>query len=328
MKPFFSIIVPVYQAEKTLDRCVQSVLNQEYGDFELILIDDGSKDNSGALCDAFALADSRIIVIHQINSGVSAARNAGIRRAKGEYLLFLDSDDALLPDALSIYAEATLQGTADVVVGRLSVLENNKEVRKIGIEVDIQAGYEIWEQICRDSVPFGYAGGKVIRRSIVTENAIAFNIHMKSQEDLDFFLSVYGHCDVFHIIPDCLYIYYYTAAKRTTPVGDHLANQVKLLRTATACTELSSIARNAVYSRVLKMFYTGLYCAVEDSRYHETVDMLLSVDGLRELLSAAPAKGEHGFVARNFAAGRYTLIKLYFVIRSVIRDMVRLIKKR
>lgn len=92
-KPFFSIIVPVYKVEEYLDQCITSVLDQTYGDFELILVDDGSPDNSGKMCDDYAEKDNRIIVIHQKNGGLSAARNSGIKRTQGEYILFLDSDD-------------------------------------------------------------------------------------------------------------------------------------------------------------------------------------------------------------------------------------------
>lgn len=328
MKPFFSIIVPVYQSKATLECCVQSVLTQEYEDFELILVDDGSRDNSGAICDRLAQADERIQVIHQENAGVSTARNAGIRLAQGEYLLFLDSDDALLPHALSRYAQATLQSTMDVVIAGISVWENGREVRTIGMETDIQANSEIWENICRDPAPFGYAGGKVIRRSLVSVNAIAFNPNMQSQEDLDFFLSVYGASETFHIISDCLYVYCYAPSKRTPPIGDHLGNQIKLLRTAKKRHALSFDAEQAVYSRVQSMLYTALYCAVEGERYSETVDALRSVEGLGELLKAAQAKDEHGLIARNFAAARYTCIKLYFMLRHAIRDKVRSIKKR
>ena len=328
MKPFFSIIVPVYQTEHTLMRCVQSVLSQKFTDYEIILVDDGSPDNSGVICDSLAETDNRIHVVHQKNSGVSAARNAGIRIAQGSYLLFLDSDDALFPLALSRYAEATEQGTMDMVIAGLSVWENEKAIRKIGLDVELHAGNEIWEQICRNPEPFGYAGGKLVRRSIVSDNTVVFNLCMNSQEDLDFFLSVYGFCDTFHVILDCLYMYYYAASTRTPPIGDHLANQIKLFRTANTRTDLSSIGRNAVHSRVLKMLYTGLYCAVENARYTEVLENLLEVDGLRELIEAEPTKGEHGFVARNFVAGRYQFIKLYFIFRRVIRDMVRCIKKR
>lgn len=92
-KPLISVIVPVYNAEKYLHRCMDSILNQTYKNLEIILIDDGSKDSSGTICDAYAAKDSRIKVIHQENSGVSAARNAGLDAAFGDYITFVDSDD-------------------------------------------------------------------------------------------------------------------------------------------------------------------------------------------------------------------------------------------
>lgn len=89
----FSIIVPVYDVEKYLEQCVKSVLMQTFHDFELILVDDGSPDGCGAMCDLFAASDQRVKVIHQSNSGLSAARNSGIKIMSGQYVLFLDSDD-------------------------------------------------------------------------------------------------------------------------------------------------------------------------------------------------------------------------------------------
>ena len=90
---FFSIIVPVYKVEAYLPQCVASVLSQTFSDFELILIDDGSPDGCGALCDRYAREDSRIRVVHKKNGGLSSARNSGLRIASGEAIVFLDSDD-------------------------------------------------------------------------------------------------------------------------------------------------------------------------------------------------------------------------------------------
>ena len=97
--PTVSIIVPVYNAAETLRRCVDSVLKQDYTDFELLLVDDGSRDGSGAICDAYAARDPRVRVIHKENAGVSAARNDALDQAQGTFLQFLDSDDWLTPDA-------------------------------------------------------------------------------------------------------------------------------------------------------------------------------------------------------------------------------------
>ena len=95
-----TIIVPVYNAEEYLDRCMNSILDQEFSSYEVILVDDGSTDASGLICDRYSGTDPRFITVHQKNSGVSAARNAGLNLAQGEYVMFLDSDDALLPYAL------------------------------------------------------------------------------------------------------------------------------------------------------------------------------------------------------------------------------------
>lgn len=96
--PILSIIVPVYKVEAYLPRCIDSILAQTFRDFELILVDDGSPDNCPALCDVYAQKDERITVIHQKNGGLSAARNAGLDLAKGEYIGFVDSDDYIAPE--------------------------------------------------------------------------------------------------------------------------------------------------------------------------------------------------------------------------------------
>ena len=93
-----SVIVPIYKVEKYLSQCLDSIVNQTYSNLEIILVDDGSPDACGEICDYYAGQDKRIKVIHQENSGLSEARNTGIRQATGEYLLFVDSDDWLLPD--------------------------------------------------------------------------------------------------------------------------------------------------------------------------------------------------------------------------------------
>lgn len=112
-----SLIVPVYKAEHCLNRCVQSILEQSYRDFELILVDDGSPDHSGALCEEWAQKDNRIKVIHKENGGVSSARNVGLEKAKGKYVLFVDSDDYIYPD----YIRRLYDNAADLTVCGLDI---------------------------------------------------------------------------------------------------------------------------------------------------------------------------------------------------------------
>lgn len=104
--PLISIIIPVYNSERFLHRCLNSVVNQTYKDFEVILVDDGSHDESGVICDEYAAKDNRFRIFHNPNGGPSKARNFGLEHSAGNYLLFIDSDDWLEEDALATYSKA------------------------------------------------------------------------------------------------------------------------------------------------------------------------------------------------------------------------------
>ena len=115
MKDVISVIVPVYNVSAYLPECLDSILSQDYEKLEVILIDDGSTDDSGAICDAYAQRDNRIRVIHQKNGGAAAAKNAGLRAATGEYLSFADSDDFLEPGAYAYMMSLLKENGADIV---------------------------------------------------------------------------------------------------------------------------------------------------------------------------------------------------------------------
>lgn len=115
-----SVVVPVYNASAFLDRCIQSVLTQTYTNFELLLIDDGSTDDSASICNSYSQNDSRVVVVHKTNGGVSSARNLGLRKASGDWLLFLDNDDILPENTLMYYYHTIISDTGILVVqGRL-----------------------------------------------------------------------------------------------------------------------------------------------------------------------------------------------------------------
>ncbi|MBO6061717.1 MAG: glycosyltransferase, partial [Clostridia bacterium] len=114
--PTISVIVPVYKVEQYLDACICSILAQTYRDFELILVDDGSPDRCGEICDGYALKDPRVRVIHQENQGLSGARNSGMDIAQGEYIAFVDSDDLIVPRFLEILLKTVEDAGADLSV--------------------------------------------------------------------------------------------------------------------------------------------------------------------------------------------------------------------
>ena len=136
MNQTISVIVPVFNVAGYLPQCVDSILSQDYGNLEVILIDDGSTDGSGEICDRYAALDSRVRAIHQKNGGAAAAKNAGLRLATGEYLAFADSDDYLEPDAYGFLMKALLETGADAVQGSFrEVYRNRAEEQRISEEI-------------------------------------------------------------------------------------------------------------------------------------------------------------------------------------------------
>ncbi len=123
VEPLISVIVPVYNVEDYLDQCMESIVGQNYPHLEILMVDDGSTDNSGALCDQWAERDQRIRVIHQENGGLSAARNTALDAMSGELVIMVDSDDVLHPDAVSILLQAIQAHHADVVIGSFVVFD-------------------------------------------------------------------------------------------------------------------------------------------------------------------------------------------------------------
>lgn len=123
-KPLISVIVPVYKVEAYLDKCISSIVGQTYADLEIILVDDGSPDRSGEICDAWAVRDSRIRVIHQKNAGGGAARNAGLDTARGDLIAFVDSDDYLAPDMYTHLYELLMRGADIAECGHMDVFDD------------------------------------------------------------------------------------------------------------------------------------------------------------------------------------------------------------
>ena len=129
MDKLLSIIVPVYKAEKHLDRCVESILSQTYGNIELVLVDDGSPDACPAMCDSWAKRDWRVRVIHKKNNGASSARNAGLDMASGEYIGFVDADDFVEPDMYETLMKTRSKTTPIAPAAAISILHARMKFR-------------------------------------------------------------------------------------------------------------------------------------------------------------------------------------------------------
>lgn len=163
-----SVIIPVYKVEHTLRRCVESVLGQLPPQSEVILVDDGSPDACPALCDAWAQTDPRVLVVHQANGGLSAARNTGIEKARGEWLTFVDSDDWLEPDTLSaVLAEAMKDADCDMVEYPVQVYEGGRDERLLELQPWEGANaVDYW--LTQRGYAHAYAWNKLYRRTLFT----------------------------------------------------------------------------------------------------------------------------------------------------------------
>lgn len=181
-----SIIVPVYNAEKYLRHCLDSILNQSFKDFELLLIDDGSKDRSGKICDEYAEKDKRVSVLHQVNQGVSVARNVGLEHAQGEWIYFPDSDDIVVENALEIMMKMCVEDIDYVMCGYEVYDENGSCSYAIPERQERVISREdaLMEMFAPTDYRYqGYLWNKLFRASITRDNSLRFVKGIKFNED-------------------------------------------------------------------------------------------------------------------------------------------------
>lgn len=323
MKTIISLIIPVYNAEHTLDRCINSIQKQTFQKWEMILIDDGSDDNSAAICDKYTSEDTRIHVIHQKNKGASAARNAGISKAQGEYLMFIDSDDTIGSFFLEKYITAIHEMKADVVIGGYTLIKESGErvlYNPTGNQVFCN---EIWEKICENPQPFGYLWNKIFKMDIVKKWNLALREDMYSQEDLDFCISYFDKCYKFGIIQNIDYQYYYIEGKRIPPVWNFIENQLKLIDLAQKRYRLSSATRKKMSERINLLIYTFIYDAEKQGTYRKAIERLDRVEGLRIYLKCISVYDEKSFICYEYLNKRYKFIYFFLKCRRIFRNMIR-----
>ncbi len=252
MKPSVSIIVPVYNAEACLSRCVESVLNQEYESFELLLADDGSRDGSGSICDAFAAADSRVRVFHKENSGVSGTRNLCLSQARGRYLQFLDADDWITPDATKLLVRAMEEHRCDLVVADFYRVVGERVSHKGDIDEDgVLSREEYAAHMMENPADFYYGvlWNKLYRRDIVEKHSLRMDPDISWCEDFMFNLEYIRHARRFFALQ--VPIYYYVKTK------------------GSLCTQGLSISKTIQMKLSAFEYYNQFYKTVLDEEEYE-----------------------------------------------------------
>ena len=258
--PLFSVIVPVYNAEVTIDRCIQSILEQSTDDFELILVDDGSADASLSICTKYSRKDSRIIVYSQQNGGVSSARNKGMELSSGNYLVFVDSDDYVAPDYLNSFKT---NEQADLIIEGF-VLEDTEKgpvkmvcypAERIIISHDYQALSEPFIE-----GRFNTVWGKAFKRSALQNSNAAFCEGINMGEDTLFVIKMLRGADVIAFVEDAKY--HYTEKTESSLTGS-LTDMVLIDKLETAYAmiyeELSDMIGEAESRRAVSLRLGKIY---------------------------------------------------------------------
>lgn len=210
--PAVSVIVPVYNVEKYLKRCVDSILNQTFTDFELILVDDGSTDSSSRICDEYAESDERVGVIHKENGGVSAARNTGIDAAQGEFIMFVDSDDKVKQEMLEKMLNCI--GTeVDLIVSSIEMHWIHKQETRILHFQMPNKRYNpvtLMQEYSNSAIPTICLCGpccKLYKRSVILQNSIKFDTNLRLGEDTCFNMDYIRCCGNVVSMSECFYCY-------------------------------------------------------------------------------------------------------------------------
>lgn len=194
MNSEISVIVPIYNVENYLDRCIKSILNQTFENFELILINDGSLDSSLDICNKYGMYDKRIKIINQNNKGVSCSRNIGIENANGKYLLFVDADDYIDYDMLECLYNMTKTYDVDISICRCKLFIDgklqNKQIITENIEI-FKENKKIIENFMKENKFLFSPCNKLYKKSIIIENEIRFPLNIRYSEDAIFNYKVF-----------------------------------------------------------------------------------------------------------------------------------------
>lgn len=267
-----SIIVPVYNVERYLNRCLDSIINQTYNNIEIILVNDGSTDNSLEICNSYREKDSRVVVINKKNGGQSSARNSGLKASTGNYIMFVDSDDKINLRCCELFIDTMLKNNSDIVIGSSS--SNEKEIDKDlelnSIEVDL----------INDDILYNYfligkisVWGKLYKKSILSD--IAFE-YCKTSEESEFNYRAFKRCKKFSFIKSPIYYYNQESisiCRSKLKLGDFYAIEIsKNIADSVMCEKVKSVAMLHYYKAIYNIINKGLSRGYDNNESKKVFD--------------------------------------------------------
>lgn len=325
-----SIIVPVYNSENTLERCISSLLNQTYKDYELLIINDGSTDRSAEICDSYATKDDRIKVFHKQNGGVSSARNQGLDNVSGKWVTFVDSDDWV--DELYIETLVESSSCVDLVLGYATLVNypNRQQVCRQEMVIKSDEYYKLFSE-CDLGVRTA-PWNKLFKFQIIHDNDIRFPLGVPIGEDAVFLYTFLLYSENVNSINSRHYYYLYDSENSLTKKNNSLELERLALHSIESAIRSLIHRRNIVNSIALNELY-GL-----QSRYiHRVLNAIyyssINKEERIELISKLDVSLYCSYFlrmhkSRYFNILRYCLLKKRYSMYDLIRRVVKLIKYR
>ncbi len=291
-KPFFSVIIPVYKVEDYLHQCVNSVLAQDFEDFEIILVDDGSPDNCPQICGEYAAKDHRVKVIHKKNGGLSDARNYGIEVAEGEYLLFLDSDDYWMDVNFLSELIEVINITPTVIVinfgwTKLYQLSNQfiEDKRHYSFNREGESKRDYISKLIEKDLFIASACNKCIKRQFVIENQLFFQKGIKS-EDMDWCGRILFSMPSMLCYNSKSYIYRQQVSGSITSNVNlvHISNIVHMIKNALEKSKNLGKQESEIFLSFYAVQYLTLLFNIHVAKEQNATDLLREVFVLRKIL--------------------------------------------
>lgn len=322
--PIFSIIVPVYKTEAFLRQCVDSILNQTYSDFQVVLVDDGSPDGSGAICDEYARCDSRVTVIHKENGGLISARKAGLARCGGRYIVNVDSDDYIAPNHLKYFAEAIEAHNPDVVLcGAIRFSDHEQTPMQTKLTVGLYAGPKLEEirkhLICDENVEqriLYTVWSTAAKRVLYTRYQMAVPESVSRGEDLLVTAPLMSECSSVYVMDHCSYYY------RNNPTS--IMNTFRL-------NEVQQMKDLAAYLYVtLDGAYHGkidMYVATHYFDFLDRAMLTMSYGEYRNLVRQTLDKELYGYLSRAKCKGNFMWQIIFLLMRCKMFGVLWILRK-
>ena len=337
MNPKFSIVIPIYNAERYLKETLESVRKQNYEDFEVLLINDGSNDKSVDICLNFSNRDNRFHLYQKSNGGVCSARNYGIREAKGEYILFIDSDDVVEQTMLSNCLKKIQKSGADILIFGMSfdVEKNGRIIKSLikSCETDLFTSEELekYYRYLYDNNYITSLCNRIIRTSIIRNNDLRFNEKLTNYEDMAFSLECLRYAEKIQSIAECYYHYIIhdelgMSRKYKPNLSNTLSETVKVLTRNIDALPLSQATKEWARKDVQRILWIGVanICREKSSVgiKRTAVKNLCSQSWVREFLPMEMTGNRYNDICvKLYRNSMWTLEVIWNTFSNILRDI-------